>query len=162
MDSLFAIWCRALSAASERKPLQFTALKLYRLNFSNSTKPWPVYNQIFFTNVLRLLDEQKMTKSELAEQAGISVSFLSDLTNGKANPSLKIMDAIARALDSALPALLEISDLDDETLDALAGGKAIKSLPNGYVRVSAILTEFQAFNAMQWDQENRKKLRIRR
>lgn len=117
-----------------------------------------MYNQIFFTNVLRLLDEQKITKSELADQAGISVSFLSDLTNGKANPSLKIMDAIARALDSALPALLEISDLDDETLDALAGGKAIKSLPGGYVRISAILTEFQAFNVMKWDQENRKKV----
>lgn len=117
-----------------------------------------MYNQIFFTNVLRLLDEQGMTKSELADQAGISVSFLSDLTNGKANPSLKIMDAIARALGSALPALLEISDLDDETLDALAGGKAFKSLPDGYVRISAILTEFQAFNVMNWDQENRKKL----
>lgn len=99
-----------------------------------------------------------MTKSELAELAGISVSFLSDLTNGKANPSLKIMDAIARALSSALPALLEITDLDDETLDALAGGKAIKSLPDGYVRVSAVLTEFQAFNVKQWDQENRRKL----
>lgn len=117
-----------------------------------------MYNQIFFTNVLRLLDEQHMTKSELAEHAGISVSFLSDLTNGKANPSLKIMDAIARALDSALPALLEITDLDDETLDALAGGKAIKSLPDGYVRVSAVLSEFQAFTVKQWDQENRRKL----
>jgi transcriptional regulator with XRE-family HTH domain len=121
-----------------------------------------VYNQIFFTNVLRLLDEQNMTKSELADHAGISVSFLSDLTNGKANPSLKIMDAIARALDSALPALLEISDLDDETLDALAGGKALKSVPDGYVRVSAILTEFQAFSVRNWDQENRKKLHIKR
>jgi len=117
-----------------------------------------VHNQIFFTNVLRLLDEQNMTKSELADQAEISVSFLSDLTNGKANPSLKIMDAIAKALDTALPALLEITDLDQETLDALAGGKALKSLPDGYVRVSAVLTEFQAFNVKQWDQENRKKI----
>ena len=32
-----------------------------------------MYNQIFFTNVLRLLDEQHMTKSELADQAGIPV-----------------------------------------------------------------------------------------
>jgi len=117
-----------------------------------------VHNQIFFTNVLRLLDEQNMTKSELADQAEISVSFLSDLTNGKANPSLKIMEAIAKALDTALPALLEITDLDQETLDALAGGKALKSLPDGYVRASAVLTEFQAFNVKQWDQENRKKI----
>jgi transcriptional regulator with XRE-family HTH domain len=117
-----------------------------------------VYNQIFFTNVLRLLDEQNMTKSELAEQAGISVSFLSDLTNAKANPSLKIMEAIAKALNTALPALLDLTDLDPETLDALAGGHALKSLPDGYVRMSAILTEFQAFSVKQWDNENRRKI----
>lgn len=121
-----------------------------------------MHNQIFFTNVLRLLDEQNMTKSELADQADISVSFLSDLTNGKANPSLKIMDAIAKALNASLPALLEMTDLDQETLDALAGGKALKSLPDGYVRVSAVLTEFQAFSVKQWDQENRKKISKKR
>lgn len=117
-----------------------------------------LHNQIFFTNVLRLLDEQHMTKSELADHAGISVSFLSDLTNGKANPSLKIMVAIAEALDTALPALLEMTDLDEATLDLLAGGKALKSLPNGYVRVTAVLTEFQAFNVRQWDRDNRSKI----
>ena len=57
-----------------------------------------MYNQIFFTNVLRLLDERGMTKDRLADLAGMSVSFLSDLTNGKANPSLKIMESIAKAL----------------------------------------------------------------
>lgn len=117
-----------------------------------------MYNQIFFTNVLRILDEQNMTKSDLAEKAGISVSFLSDVTNAKANPSLKIMEAIARALDTSLPALLDLTDLDPATLDALAGGHAHQSLPSGYRRVDAILTEFQAFTVKQWDTENRKKI----
>ena len=54
-----------------------------------------MYNEILFTNILRLLDERDMTKNELAEKADISNSFLSDLTNGNANPSLKIMEAIA-------------------------------------------------------------------
>lgn len=115
-----------------------------------------MYNQIFFTNVLRLLDEQGMTKNELADRAGISVSFLSDLTNGKANPSLKIMDAIATALDAPLPLLLEITDLDRDTLDLLTGGKAPHRLPDGFVRVGAILTEYQAFMVRQWDEANRK------
>jgi transcriptional regulator with XRE-family HTH domain len=117
-----------------------------------------VYNQIFFTNVLRLLGERGMTKDRLADLAGMSVSFLSDLTNGKANPSLKIMEAIAKALDASLPALLEMTDLDRETLDALAGGKAPSSLPPGLVRVAAILTEYQAFTVRQWDEANRKLL----
>lgn len=118
-----------------------------------------MYNQILFTNVLRLLEELGMTKNELAHRAGISISFLSDLTNGKANPSLKVMESIAEALETPLPTLLELTDLDRETLDALAGGHAPRSLPEGLYRVSVILTEFQAFTARQWDQENRKLLR---
>ena len=65
-----------------------------------------MYNQIFFTNVLRLLDERGITKSELADRADMSVSYLSDLTNGHANPSLEIMENIAAALEIALPVLL--------------------------------------------------------
>lgn len=118
-----------------------------------------MYNQILFTNILRLLEELGMTKNDLAKRAGISISFLSDLTNGKANPSLKIMESIAEALETPLPTLLELTDLDRETLDALANGHAPRSLPEGLYRVSVILTEFQAFTAQQWDQENRKLLR---
>ncbi len=113
-----------------------------------------VYNQIFFTNILRLLDERGMTKNELSDRAGISVSFLSDLTNGKANPSLKIMESIANALDTPLPTLLETSDLSSKDIDTLAGGKAVKRLPLGMVRITAVLTEYQAFKVRQWDAAN--------
>lgn len=115
-----------------------------------------MYSLIFFTNVLRLLDERGLTKYELADQANISISFLSDLTNGKANPSLKIMEAIAHALNEPLPALLESSDLDKESISILATNSTTNSLPAGYVRASAILTEYQAFTVQQWDQANRK------
>jgi transcriptional regulator with XRE-family HTH domain len=121
-----------------------------------------VYNQIFFTNVLRLLEEQGMTKNELSDRAGMSISFLSDLTNGKANPSLKIMESIAEALEVPLPTLLEMTDLDRATLDALAGGKAPRSLPGGLVRVAAILNEYQAFTVRQWDEANKKILAKRK
>ena len=114
-----------------------------------------MYNQILFTNILRLLEEQGVTKHELAIRANISDSFLSDLTNGKANPSLKVMEAIAEALETSLPLLLELTDLDKETLDELAGGKAQKSLPDGFTRISAIVTEYQAFRIRQWDQANK-------
>ncbi|MEX3547697.1 MAG: transcriptional regulator [Burkholderia sp.] len=121
-----------------------------------------MYNQIFFTNVLRLLEEQGMTKNELSDRAGMSISFLSDLTNGKANPSLKIMESIAEALEVPLPTLLEMTDLDRATLDALAGGKAPRSLPGGLVRVAAILNEYQAFTVRQWDEANKKILAKRK
>lgn len=114
-----------------------------------------MYGLLFFTNVLRLLKERAITKYELADRAGISISFLSDLTNGKANPSLKIMEAIALALNEPLPALLETTDLDRQSISLLTADTPPSSLPSGYVRVSAILTEYQAFTVQQWDQTNR-------
>ena len=95
-----------------------------------------IYHDIFFTNVLRVLDERKISQRELAERAGISV-----------------------ALDTPLPTLLESTDLDRKTLDELAGGKAPQSLPPGYQRICAVMTDYQAFLAMQWDEANRQKIK---
>ena len=120
-----------------------------------------MYIDIFYTNVLRLLQEQGMTKQDLAEKAGISISFLSDLTNAKANPSLKIMESIAEALATPLPLLLEVTDLDPEALAELQGdtisGK--QSLPPGFERVSVVLPEYQAYLVKQWGEATRKRLR---
>jgi transcriptional regulator with XRE-family HTH domain len=118
-----------------------------------------VYSYIFFTNVRRILDERGMTKNDLHEISGVSNSFLSDLTTGRGNPSLKVMEAIAAALDVPLPLLLESTDLDKEALDELAGGKAKSSLPPGYERVSVILPEHKAFIVKRWGEDTRKKLR---
>jgi transcriptional regulator with XRE-family HTH domain len=108
-----------------------------------------MYYQIFFTNVLRLLDEKGMTKEQLAEISGVSVSFISDLTNGKGNPSLKIMERIADALEQPLPALLEETDLDARLLEALAGGKP-RGVKEGFERVSVVLPSHQAFIVREW------------
>ncbi|ALR06324.1 transcriptional regulator [Xylella fastidiosa] len=115
-----------------------------------------MYNIIFFTNILRLLDERGMTKYELSEKAGISISFLSDLTNGKANPSLKIMEAIAEALKVPLTILLEYTDLDRNNLDMI--DSRTQGLPPGYERVFAVLPEHQAFIVKKWSKAAQKKL----
>lgn len=117
-----------------------------------------MYSYIFFTNVLRTLDELHMTKNELAERSGISNSFLSYLTTGKANPSLQKMEAIAKALETPLPHLLEATDLSQEDLEALAGGKVLSTVPPGYERVTAILPEHRAFLVKRWAAEAHKKL----
>lgn len=119
-----------------------------------------MYIQIFYTNVLKLLEEQGMTKQDLADKADVSISFLSDLTNGKANPSLKIMRNIAEALDTPLPLLLEANDLTPEDLAELQGSscRPKQSLPPGYERVSVVLPEFQAFQVKQWAETARKRL----
>lgn len=99
-----------------------------------------------------------MTKQELSQKAGVSISFLSDLTNGKANPSLRVMESIANALDVALPVLLETTDLDEHSLMLMADGKPVKKSPSRYVRVSVILSEQQAFRVRMWSEHTRQKL----
>jgi len=90
-----------------------------------------------------------MTKEQLSELSGVSMSFISDLTNGKGNPSLRIMEQIADCLDVPLPALLEQTDLDTKSLEALTGGKP-RGLQEGYERVSVILPSHQAYIAREW------------
>lgn len=123
------------------------------------TKWVAVYNQILFTNILRILEERGMTKNDLSQKAGISISFISDFTNGKANPSLKVMENIALALETPLPMLLEMCDLDSESIELLIGSKLPQSLPEGYERISAVLPEYQAFIVKKWDEATRRRLR---
>jgi len=117
-----------------------------------------MYNHIFFTNILRLLDEKGITKEQLSKISGVSLGFICDLTNGKSNPSLRIMEQIADALDTPLPELLEVTDLDRPTLEALAGGK-LRGVAEGYERVSLILPSHQAFMARQWAKEAMEQLK---
>jgi transcriptional regulator with XRE-family HTH domain len=113
-----------------------------------------MYNLILITNILRILDEKGVTKSELAKKAGVSIAFFTDLTNDKANPSLRIMEAIAEALETPLPMLLDSSDMNAADLEALANRK-LKRLPKGFVWKGGVLSEFEAYQVEQWDKKNR-------
>ncbi len=113
-----------------------------------------MYNLILITNILRILDEKDMTKSELAEKAGVSISFFTDLTNDKANPSLRIIEAIAEALETPLPMLLDSSDMSATDLEALTNRK-LKHLPKGFVWKGGVLSEYEAYQVEQWDIKNR-------
>ena len=114
-----------------------------------------MYNLILITNILRILGEKGMTKSELAEKAGVSISFFTDLTNDKANPSLRIIEAIAEAMETPLPMLLDSSDMEAADLEVLANRK-LTHLPKGFVWKGAVLSEFEAYQVDQWDKKNRK------
>lgn len=116
-----------------------------------------IYKQIFYTNILRLLEEKKLTKEKLSEISGVSNGFLSDLTNAKAYPSLRIMEKLAYALNTPLPELLTINDLDKNTLDVL--GANHESVPDGYERISVVLPNHQAFIVKKWAKATENKLK---
>lgn len=120
-----------------------------------------MYDRIFFTNVLRIMEERGIQKNELHELSGVSASFLSDLTNGKGNPSLKIMEQISRALSVPLPLMLEHVDSEIyELLDQYH--QETENLPAGYERVGAILPKHKAYQVRTWDKEARKAIKEKR
>ncbi len=118
-----------------------------------------MYKQIFLTNVMSLLNELGMSKKELSEISGVRPSFISELTSSDGNPSLRVMESIAKALNVPLSILLESSDMEEEDLQQLSGNNNQNNLLPGYRLVCAYLSEYQAFEVLQLDLANRKQLR---
>lgn len=57
--------------------------------------------------IVYLRKKKKMSSLDLAIQSGINKNYLSDLENGRRNPSLKILRKIAIALEIDLSNLFE-------------------------------------------------------
>ncbi len=69
-----------------------------------------------------LRKEKKITLKELAEKADISISFLSDIENGRSNPSLERLEEIAKALNTSISYLLgeDTPSVDDQLMELLS------------------------------------------
>ena len=61
--------------------------------------------EILSLNIELILKAKEMKKQDLAIKSGISVSFISDITNLKANPSINNIQKIADALGVPVPLL---------------------------------------------------------
>lgn len=114
-----------------------------------------VHKKILCINIMRYLALRGLKKSDLATKAKVSISYISDVTNAKGNPSLETMVAIADALEVPLVALLETppvgtDDWDASLADSILKDDAKLGLPPGYRRISAIVNEHQAFQIAKW------------
>ncbi len=58
-------------------------------------------------NVRALREEQGLSQEEFAHRAGIHVTYLSGVENGKRNPTVLIVSKLAAGLGVAPPRLLE-------------------------------------------------------
>ncbi|OCG28985.1 hypothetical protein A9G45_01395 [Gilliamella sp. HK2] len=112
-----------------------------------------MYSEIFLFNLLKIMKERGYTKSYLSEISGISPSFISELTNGKANPSLANLEKIAISLNVHLHEMLLPENID---LKSLSYTKP-ESLPPGTVKITAILPAHKAFIVKKWQDEIKKK-----
>lgn len=125
-----------------------------------------MHRNILCINIMRYLALRGFKKSDLATKANVSISYISDVTNAKGNPSLDTMVAIANALEVPLVALLEeppvgTDDWNASMADALFRHDAKLGLPSGYRRVAAIVTDHQAFQIAKWHKSAHDKLRVK-
>jgi transcriptional regulator with XRE-family HTH domain len=107
-----------------------------------------------------------LKKADLAAKAGVSISYISDVTNCKGNPSLETMAAIAQALEVPLVSLLETPPVGTDDwgcglTESLLADDAKLGLPPGYRRVSGIVTDHQAFQISKWHKAAHEKLKAK-
>ena len=91
-----------------------------------------------------------MTQPELAARAGISMTFLSQILAGNANPSLQVLAALAVALDVPLSRLFDMTELGEVGREHLPGKGKLEVAPPGCRRVNCVLPEPQAQIVDQW------------
>lgn len=119
-----------------------------------------MYKEIFFTNILRLLDEKGLNLTALGASSGVSVSFLSEITTGQANPSLKNMEAISQALNVPLPLML--TNVEPEvwaSIEAMSERKPMATPKDTgvYRYISGYLPDHQAHMVARWIEATEKK-----
>lgn len=61
----------------------------------------------FGAAVRQAREQQGLTQEEVAHRAGITVGYLSQLENGRRNPSLLVMAAICEVLETPLEAVVK-------------------------------------------------------
>ncbi|MFH0754083.1 MAG: XRE family transcriptional regulator [Candidatus Omnitrophota bacterium] len=104
---------------------------------------------VFGTTIRRLREEQDLTLRELAKDVGVSSSFLSQVEQGKASPSLATLKSIATELQTTVGRL--IGDEGDHQQERLVTTekqrKAFKQSGNGVQMY--LLTESNPHKQMQ-------------
>lgn len=65
-------------------------------------------------NIVDLRRGQKFSQEELAGRSGLSVSHLRNIEHGRANPSLDVLESIAKALEVDLSILIVYALSEDE------------------------------------------------
>ena len=68
-------------------------------------------------NIVYLRNKRGITQEQLALRAAMSVSYLRIVEHSLANPTIDVLDRLARVLDVPLPMLLIVSFSDKELLE---------------------------------------------
>jgi transcriptional regulator with XRE-family HTH domain len=90
-----------------------------------------------------LRKEHSLTLKDLSEKANISISFLSDIENGRSNPSLERLNDIAKALDTTTSYLLGENQLVNEKNETQLNKRDEKDIEKRLNQIKTELMENQ-------------------
>lgn len=90
-----------------------------------------------------LRKELSLTLKDLSEKANISISFLSDIENGRSNPSLERLNDIAKALDTTTSYLLGENQLVNEKNETQLNKRDEKDIEKRLNQIKTELMENQ-------------------
>ena len=68
------------------------------------------WRRIFSNNLMDILDEKGMSRSQLARDTGLSISRISDYINERATPTIFAIINIAYALDMDISELVDFDE----------------------------------------------------
>jgi transcriptional regulator with XRE-family HTH domain len=99
-------------------------------------------------NLKRIREERNLSLRDIAKKIDISPSFLSQIENGKTNPSVATLKAIADALSTTIAALMgEEVRADDNYIIRESERKSIGNLGNG-IKIH-LLTSHDPYKQME-------------
>jgi transcriptional regulator with XRE-family HTH domain len=110
------------------------------------------------SRIKALRKEKKLKLKHLSALAGISISFLSDIENGKSNPSLERLEKIAEKLGTSVSWLMGEEGAVNEASGAYHADRLNQSLQRLmlYPEFEVIIDCLEDFP--DWDQKDREEL----
>lgn len=82
-------------------------------------RPSSALVDVLAQNVRHLRAEKRLSQEDLAEQSGLHRTYIGSVERGERNASLGCIEALAKALDVSVPALLtQRTDHNNEEADA--------------------------------------------
>jgi transcriptional regulator with XRE-family HTH domain len=72
----------------------------------------PLWREAVGARLRHLRRRRRLTLVEVADRAGISPQYLSELERGRKDPSSEVLAAVTGALDSSVQDLMQLASLD--------------------------------------------------
>ncbi len=114
-------------------------------------------HETFVRNLERRRRAARMTKRELCKRSGLSNTFIFEILRQEGSPSLRSLEALAKAVNATLCELFN----EDANDDAKAEGKR-RHTPPGLELVTAALPPERAFMVRRWEADAIKAVEDRR